>query len=252
MGYRESEERSGGLSAECRGYELRDRNGEKVGKVDEVFVDENDRPEYLGVKTGLLGGKLSLIPATLARADEERRRIELSESRDRLKDAPSLGANEEITAEREREVREHFGLGSSGGEQSTPSTGYREDLGDSSSSGEEPAGERRSGSSGSEEQREEREPWSAAGSEAGQGSRGESSSEGSTAAGSASSEESRERRGTGGQPEESSGRETMRVSVWREKARAERVVGDDGSEEVRIRKQWVEEEEIVEVEEGNR
>ena len=32
------------------GYEVYDRNGEKIGKVDDLFVDENDQPEYLGVK----------------------------------------------------------------------------------------------------------------------------------------------------------------------------------------------------------
>ena len=39
------------------GYKIYDRHGEKIGKVDDLFVDENDQPEYVGVKMGFLGKK---------------------------------------------------------------------------------------------------------------------------------------------------------------------------------------------------
>ena len=35
------------LEDQYAGYEVYDRNGEKIGKVDDLFVDENDQPEYL-------------------------------------------------------------------------------------------------------------------------------------------------------------------------------------------------------------
>jgi hypothetical protein len=305
VGYRGREESSGSLSAECRGYELRDREGEKVGKVDEVFVDDNDRPEYLGVKMGLLGSKLTLIPADLARADEDSRVIEISESRDRIKDAPLLGANEEITADRERGVRDHFGLdsGSSGSgssgfsdaEQSqdedtseiqTRSAGYRQDPDEDRETrdqDQDSGNEREDESSGAAG---EREPWAdvssnssdsgdssatsaepsraaagaagAAGAAAGSADRdrGESrdveDTEGSESTTDTRDEpEARRSRGEGS-GRGNSGGETMRVSIWREKARAEKLLGDDGNEEVRIRKEWVEEEEIVEVEDRRR
>lgn len=231
MGYRGHEEGSGDLSAECRGWELRDREGERIGKVEEVFVDEDDRPEYLGVKTGLLSGKLNLIPAALVRADNGRRSISVAESRDRIKDAPSLGSNEEITAERERGIREHFGLetgapsdGDREGDTSEISPGYRQDSGGEPWRGEESAGP-------------EPRPTSA------------EPSEGSAGAEAATGDGDRDH---GAPPETPGNQETMRVSVWREKARAEKVIGDDGGEEVRIRKQWVEEEEVVEVEDNRR
>jgi len=44
------------------GYEVYDPAGEQIGKVDNLFVDEADRPEYIGVKMGLLGTKSTLIP----------------------------------------------------------------------------------------------------------------------------------------------------------------------------------------------
>ena len=37
------------------GYTVYDQHYEKIGEVDDLFVDENDQPEYLGVKMGLLG-----------------------------------------------------------------------------------------------------------------------------------------------------------------------------------------------------
>ena len=31
-------------------YEVYDKNYQKIGKVDDLFVDDNDQPEYIGVK----------------------------------------------------------------------------------------------------------------------------------------------------------------------------------------------------------
>jgi hypothetical protein len=44
------------------GYEVHDRNGMKIGKMDDLFVDENDRTEYLSVKMSLFGLRSTLIP----------------------------------------------------------------------------------------------------------------------------------------------------------------------------------------------
>ncbi len=38
------------------GYEVYDPDGEKIGKVDDLFVDEQDNPEYIGVKMGASSG----------------------------------------------------------------------------------------------------------------------------------------------------------------------------------------------------
>ncbi len=93
------------------GYEVYDRNGEKIGKVDDLFVDEHDNPEYIGVKTGFFGLKSTLIPWELLRVNEGRHALEVQETKDRVKDAPSFDDDEEITPQYEREVHDHFGLG---------------------------------------------------------------------------------------------------------------------------------------------
>src|SRR5215218_3439610 len=96
------------------GYEVYDRNGEKIGKVDDLFVDENDQPEYLGVKMGFLGLEgTSLIPWELTRADEQGRRIEVSVETGQVKEGPSFNDDKNITPEYENEVRSHYGVGGS-------------------------------------------------------------------------------------------------------------------------------------------
>ena len=75
-------------------------------------MDENDQPEYLGVKMGFLGleGK-GLIPWEGARVNEGERRIEVSADKEMVKNGPSYGDDEEITPEYEVRIRSHYGLG---------------------------------------------------------------------------------------------------------------------------------------------
>jgi stress response protein YsnF len=98
------------LEERFKGYEVYDPQGEKIGKVDDLFINENDQPEYIGVKMGFLGLKATLIPMDACTVDEERRVIEVSEPKDRVKDAPSFDDDEEITPEYENTVRGYFGL----------------------------------------------------------------------------------------------------------------------------------------------
>jgi uncharacterized protein (TIGR02271 family) len=92
------------------GYAVYDRDGEKIGKVDDLFVDENDRPEYIGVKMGFLGTKSTLIPIQIVRIYEDNHTIEVSQAKQKVKDAPSFDDDEDITPEFEREVYSYFGL----------------------------------------------------------------------------------------------------------------------------------------------
>ena len=76
------------LEERFAGYEVYDRNGEKIGKVDDLFVDENDTPEYIGVKMGFLGTRSTLIPWEVATVDENDRRIEVSVDKAQAKEGP--------------------------------------------------------------------------------------------------------------------------------------------------------------------
>jgi sporulation protein YlmC with PRC-barrel domain len=105
-----SEDRLRELEEKYENYKVYDNQGQKIGKVDDLFVDETDREEYIGVKLGLLGMKSTLIPMEIVRVNESDRSIEVSDSKDHVKDAPSFDDDEDITPEYEDRIRSHFGL----------------------------------------------------------------------------------------------------------------------------------------------
>src|ERR671915_2588902 len=89
-------------------YAVYDRDGDKIGKVDDLFVDERDREEYIGVKMGLFGlSGTTLIPMEMVRIDEQERAIEVSEEKERVKDAPTYRDDDEVDASFEERIREH-------------------------------------------------------------------------------------------------------------------------------------------------
>ena len=96
------------------GYTVYDQNYEKIGKVDDLFVDESNQPEYIGVKLGFLGTRSTLIPMEIARVNEERQLIEVAAEKDTVKDGPTFDDDREITPEYENEVYSYYGLQSAG------------------------------------------------------------------------------------------------------------------------------------------
>jgi hypothetical protein len=125
-----SEEKLRELEDKYEGYTVYDNRGGKIGKVDDLFIDEADREEYIGVKMGFLGRKSTLIPMDIVRVNEADKAIEVSESKDHVKDAPSFDDDEDITPEYEDRIRSHFGL------QSQDASSARGSYGAYSGSGE--------------------------------------------------------------------------------------------------------------------
>ena len=109
-----SEDRLRELEEKYEDFKVYDNQGERIGKVDDLFVDETDREEYIGVKMGFLGLKSTLIPMDIVRVNEGERTIEVSESKDHVKNAPSFDDDEDITSDYEDRIRSHFGLESVG------------------------------------------------------------------------------------------------------------------------------------------
>src|SRR5918996_5940708 len=89
------------------GYTVYDQDYEKMGKVDDLFLDESDQPEYLGVKMGFMGTSSTLIPADITTIDNEQGLIEVSQPKSTVKDGPAFDDDREITAEYENEVRSY-------------------------------------------------------------------------------------------------------------------------------------------------
>jgi uncharacterized protein (TIGR02271 family) len=93
------------------GYAVYDPAGEKIGKVDDLFVDQSDEPEYIGVKMGFLGTRSTLIPwDAVSTADDEGRSITVDIDKDAAKNGPTFDDDREITPEFEEEVYSYYGL----------------------------------------------------------------------------------------------------------------------------------------------
>ena len=108
------EERSDRFTAiedQYAGYTVVDEGGSKIGKVDDLFLDESDQPEYFGVKMGFLGTSSTLIPADITTIDNEQGLIEVSQPKSTVKDGPAFDDDREITPDYENEVRSYYGLG---------------------------------------------------------------------------------------------------------------------------------------------
>jgi len=108
------EERSDRFTAvegQYAGYTVVDESGSKIGKVDDLFLDENDQPEYFGVKMGFLGTSSTLIPADITTMNNEQGFIEVSQPKSTVQDGPAFDDDREITPEYENEVRSYYGLG---------------------------------------------------------------------------------------------------------------------------------------------
>ena len=92
------------------GYEVYDREGESIGKPDDLFVDEYDNPEYVGVWTDPLGTRSLLVPAEVVAVEDASKRMVVSRPKGVVEAAPSLGRGEELTPGLEERVRRHYGL----------------------------------------------------------------------------------------------------------------------------------------------
>ena len=108
---------------EWRGREIVDNDGDKIGSLEEIYLDtESGRPEWATVNTGLFGTKQSFIP--LAEAEPARGKVVVPYSKDQVKDAPSVDPDGELSAEEEESLYAHYGIADSSSDASEPSEGY--------------------------------------------------------------------------------------------------------------------------------
>jgi uncharacterized protein YrrD len=91
------------------GQEVLDLQGEKVGKLEDVFYDtESDMPVFAAVKSGLFGKHLTLVALRGASAGRDHLRVAAEKSE--FKKAPSFDPATELSIEDEAAAYEHYGL----------------------------------------------------------------------------------------------------------------------------------------------
>jgi hypothetical protein len=113
------EGRSDGFTAiedQYADYTVYDPDGDMIGKVDDHFVDENDQPEYIGVKIGLLGTGSTLILWEMVEVREADSSLIVSADDDHVKDGPTFDDDKEITPS----SRTRFTLTTACSEQAAP------------------------------------------------------------------------------------------------------------------------------------
>lgn len=98
------------LKSSSEEYSVYDTHYERIGKVDDIFLDERDAVSYIGVKLGLLGTNSTLVPVEIVRVNDRRRLIEVSEEAETIRHAPHFGHDEAVSPELEDRVRTYFGL----------------------------------------------------------------------------------------------------------------------------------------------
>src|SRR5215211_4375497 len=92
-----------------RGHELFDAEGAKIGKIHEIYVDEDTgQPEWLAVSTGMFGTKVSFVP--LAGATAQGDRLVSRWTKGQVKDAPNAEADGQLSQEEEARLYRHYGL----------------------------------------------------------------------------------------------------------------------------------------------
>jgi uncharacterized protein (TIGR02271 family) len=95
-----------------RGRTIVDADGGKVGTVEELFRDEDTaQPEWVAVRTGMFGGKLSFVPIHAAEPTGEDVRVPFT--KDQIKDAPKIDdADGQLSQQEEAQLYEHYGMSS--------------------------------------------------------------------------------------------------------------------------------------------
>jgi uncharacterized protein (TIGR02271 family) len=99
---------------QLRGRTAYDRGGDKIGEINEVYLDDvTRRPEWVSVKAGLFKGT-RLAPLSGARLEDTDRdggeRLILGVDKDAIRDAPNIDDDGHLDEASERQLYAHYGF----------------------------------------------------------------------------------------------------------------------------------------------
>jgi uncharacterized protein (TIGR02271 family) len=103
-----------------------DDSGDKIGTVDQVYIDDDTRePKFALVNTGLFGLRSSFVPLEGASMDGDDLRVGFS--KDRVKDAPNMDPDGHLEPEQEQELFSYYGYGDDRRDRTDRTTGREHD-----------------------------------------------------------------------------------------------------------------------------
>jgi uncharacterized protein (TIGR02271 family) len=92
-----------------QGRTLIDRDGDRIGDIDAIYVDDQTgEPEWALVDTGLFGSKSSFVPITQASASGDQ--VQVPFEKQLVKDAPNLDPDGHLSEDEEQQLWRHYGL----------------------------------------------------------------------------------------------------------------------------------------------
>ena len=91
------------------GRTLKDEAGHKVGKVDDIYTDDDTgQPEWLAVTTGHFGSNMSFVPVAGATPTGDHE-LQVQFPREQVKDAPNAGSDGILSPDEEARLYAHYG-----------------------------------------------------------------------------------------------------------------------------------------------
>jgi len=94
--------------SEWIGREVLDSDGDKIGKIADIYADETTgRPEWLAVTTSWFSGRVSFVPLANARPEAGGVRVPFDKSQ--VKGAPHADADGVLSEEEESRLYQHYG-----------------------------------------------------------------------------------------------------------------------------------------------
>ncbi len=90
------------------GHKAVDRNGDKIGTVDEVYLDDaTGRPEWAAVRTGIFG-RDAFVPLTTSEFSGDELRVPYDKSL--VKESPDFGVGQHLSPAQELQLYRYYGL----------------------------------------------------------------------------------------------------------------------------------------------
>jgi len=96
-----------------RGQDVVGPDGSKIGTLDHIYLDrQTGEPTFGAIKTGLFGTNVSLVP--LEGATGGSGSVQLPHDKQKIKDAPNIDADAELSEAEEQRLYEYYGVGYQG------------------------------------------------------------------------------------------------------------------------------------------
>jgi len=108
--------------SELRGGRVVGSDGEKIGKLEEIYLDDSTgQPQWLAVGTGMFGSNVSFVP--LEGASRQGDDVQVRWDKAKVKDAPNVDPDGHLSPEQEAELYRYYELDYGTGDADYATTG---------------------------------------------------------------------------------------------------------------------------------